>query len=149
MMLIIPPPAIVAPMAISVSLGDDLVARAKADGWSDSQAGWIGRLGEVAAQSAKGGASLDSAYQAGRLALTVGYFNDAMARDKSRLVAFLTVIDLEKQIALRRGAKAPDYPDDWLQTAYIAVAKAAQDGLSSEEQIEAGYAVLREKARKS
>lgn len=133
------------PIFVSSTLEEQLAARAAADGWSKSQAEWIGRLG--ARQSLDSPPSFDDAYRAGRLALSAGYFNDALNRGKSRLVAFLTVVDLEKQVAIRAGHAAPDYPDEWLQRAYVAVAHAADGGLSSAEQIEAGYAVLRAQHR--
>ena len=88
-------------------------------------------------------ASLDEAYKAARRVLTIGYFDNVLAQGKTRLVAFLTVVDLEKQVAQRAGGPVPDYPDDALKAAYVELAKAAERGASSAEQIEIGFAALR------
>ncbi len=136
--------------AETASVEEQLVARAKADGWSDSQAGWIGKLGiaEKPDASASSKADVDAAYSAGRQALTAAYFDNALANGKSRLVAFLTVIDLEKQVMARANLSPPDYSDEALQKAYDAVELANEKGLSSNEQIEAGFEVLRLLAEK-
>lgn len=120
-------------------------ARALASGWSQSQADWIGRLGarELGSVASPSEAQMDAAYKAGERQLSAGYFNDAVAHGKSRLVAFLTVIDLEKQVIERGGGKAPDYGDDALKTAYAALEDAAARGLSVEDQIAAAFATLR------
>lgn len=120
-------------------------ARALASGWSQSQADWIGRLGarELGAVASPTQAQIDAAYKAAERQLSAGYFNDAIAHGKSRLVAFLTVIDLEKQVIERGGGKAPDYGDDALKSAYEALEDAAARGLSVEDQIAAAFATLR------
>ncbi|MGU3496944.1 hypothetical protein ACLBXM_23115 [Xanthobacteraceae bacterium A53D] len=140
-----PPYVLVQQVAPGHSVEGDLKKRALADGWSESQAGWIGKLGAAALKDTASPTpqQMDAAYGAARRRLTVGYYEDALNKKKSRLVAFLTVIDLEKQVAERLGEKAPNYSDTQLQVAYTAVEKAAQMDLSSEQQIEAGFAVLR------
>lgn len=139
-----PRPAYVLVQAVA-SVEDQLVARAEADGWSASQANWIGKLGvaRTPGASATSKADVDAAYTAGRQALTVAYFDNALASGKSRQVAFLTVIDLEKQVMTRAHLAPPDYSDEALQKACDAVELANRKGLSSNEQIEAGFEVLR------
>lgn len=142
-----PQPAVIWQAAQAAgSIEEKLAQRAKADGWSESQAGWIGKLGAAAMGSQAGGSSLDAAYSDGKRALTIAYFDNALKEGKSRLVAFLTVVDLEKQVAVRKGERAPDYPDDWLKAAYVALAKAAESGATSAEQLEVGFASLRAQA---
>jgi len=122
--------------------------RAKASGWSDSQASWIGKLGAAAMENKtdRSPAALDAAYKEAGRKLSVGYFNNAMNEGKSRLVAFLTVIDLEKQVAQRAGDAVPNYPEDALKTAYLVLAEAAERGASSDDQLEAAFASLRAQA---
>lgn len=120
-----------------------LAERARRDGWSESQAGWIGKLGAAALAAEGGVKTLDEAYQQGRRGLSVGYFDNALSQGKTRLVAFLTVIDLEKQVAQRAGAAPPAYSDEALKAAYVALAQAAEAGASSAEQLEIAFASLR------
>ncbi len=147
------PPAAPAYVLVQAGVSTEatLTARAKADGWSDSQAGWIGKLGVAAMPdpSATSQAALDAAYAAGRQALSVAYFDNALSKGKTRLVAFLTVIDLEKQVTVRAHLPAPDYPDNALQTAYTAVDAAFRQGLSSKDQVAAGFEALRLLAAKA
>lgn len=123
-----------------------LATRAKASGWSDSQAQWIGRLGAevLQGQPASSPAALEAAYKAAERQLSVGYFNNAVEQGKSRLVAFLTVIDLEKQVIVRAGGTAPAYSDDALKTAYAALEGAASRGAPVEEQIAVAFTALRQ-----
>src|ERR1700744_659146 len=133
---------------VQMSPEQQLADRARADGWSASQAEWIGKLG-AAALSSSGiqgtptPEAMDAFYREGRRKLAVGYFDDALSRGKSRLVAFLTVVDLEKQVAARRCKPEADYPDDWLKAAYVAVGQAAARGASSAEQVDIGFAEIR------
>lgn len=143
------PPVILVEMPKPGLTEAELVARARADGWTASQADWIARLGLSAAGGARANATaatFEETYKLGRKALTVAYFDNALSEGKSRLVAFLTVIDLEKQLAERRGAPVPDYRDDWLKAAYAALAEAAARSASSSEQLEIGFEVLRTRA---
>jgi hypothetical protein len=130
------------------SLETRLADRAKADGWSQSQADWIGKLGAAAAASGDdAGGGFEAAYKAGRRALSIAYFDHALADGKSRLVAFLTVVDLEKQVAQRAGAAAAEPSDADLQIAYAAVEVAYKQGASSAAQLEAGFAILRSRQK--
>ncbi|AIQ89278.1 hypothetical protein ACN9MF_06820 [Methylobacterium fujisawaense] len=121
-------------------------ARAKREGWSDSQAEWIGRLGVAALDGAVSPtpAAIDRAYKAAGRRLSAGYFNHALDEGKSRLVAFLTVIDLEKQVIMRAGGKPPNYPDQALQTAFRALEEAAARKDSVEEQLATAFLILRQ-----
>lgn len=128
---------------------EKILARAEAEGWSASQAEWLvklslGPLFQAVADGMGGTEALEQAYGAARRQLAVGYFNNVLSEGKDRYTAFLTVIDLEKQIAARRGAAVPDYPDAVMLPACQAVEAAAENGASSEEQIAAGYATIRE-----
>ena len=120
-------------------------ARAKREGWSDSQAEWIGRLGVAALDGASSPtpAAFERAYKAAGRRLSAGYFNHALDEGKSRLVAFLTVIDLEKQVITRAGGKPPDYPNQTLQSAFRALEEAAARSDSVEEQLATAFFVLR------
>lgn len=122
--------------------------RAKASGWSDSQASWIGKLGAAVMETRtdRSPAAFDAAYKEACRKLSVGYFENAISEGKSRLVAFLTVIDLEKQVAQRAGDTVPSYSEDALKTAYLALAAAAERGASAADQIEAAFASLRAQA---
>ncbi|MGO4741528.1 hypothetical protein AB4099_33795 [Bosea sp. 2KB_26] len=127
---------------------EQILARAEIEGWSKSQADWLNKLAkeplfQAVADGVPGAEALEQAYQQAKRQLTVGYFDNALAEGKNRYTAFLTVIDLEKQIAERRNEAAPDYPDAVLMAACRSVEAAAANGASSEEQIEAGYASIR------
>jgi hypothetical protein len=152
-MIDVPPaPSIVRPAAETPSAEEQLAARAQADGWTPPQAAALAKLG-VAGMAGKsiatGTPAFDEAYRQGRRAVTVLYFDNALQSGQSRLVAFLTVIDLEKQLAERRGESAPQYADDWLKAAYAELAQAAARGASSAEQIEIGFAALRAQQNKA
>lgn len=126
-----------------------LAARAVADGWTSSQAEWIGKLGMAALDAKSGTAGADAfeeTYKQGRKALTAAYFDNALKEGKNRLVAFLTVIDLEKQLAERSRSAVPTYTDEWLEAAYVELAQAAKRGASSADQLDIGFAVLRARA---
>jgi hypothetical protein len=140
------PPVILVQMSKPAFTEADLAARAQADGWTASQAEWIGKLGMAAAGASQSGAPSDAfeeTYKLGRKALTVAYFDNALKEGKTRLVAFLTVIDLEKQLAERRGGPAPAYQDDWLKAAYVELARAAERNASSSEQLDIAFEMLR------
>lgn len=126
-----------------------ILERAKAEGWSDSQMMWIDAIAkeplfQAVADGAPVGEALENAYGIARRTLTAGYFDNALKEGKDRYTAFLTVIDLEKQLAGRRGEAPPSYPDNILIEACRAVEAAAQQGLPSDEQIAIGFAVIRE-----
>lgn len=147
------PPAIVtlADSTSQPSLETLLTAKASREGWSESQAEWIGKLGAAAYASSAVQAPpspelFDGLFKTGIRQLTVGYFNDALSRGKTRLVAFLTIVDLESQVITRRGGQAPDYPDAWVKAAYLKVEEAASRGADSAEQIETGMAEIRRQA---
>lgn len=143
------PPVLVQAEQPGASVDETLSRRAQGDGWSASQAEWIGKIGAaaMAKDASTPAATLDEAYKAARRILTIGYFDNVLAQGKSRLVAFLTVVDLEKQVAQRAGGPVPDYPDASLKAAYVELAKAAERGASSAEQIEIGFAALRASAK--
>lgn len=138
---------------LSALAHEKIIRRALSEGWSQSQAEWIDRLAQepfiqAAIDGAPGVEALESAYDSARRQLTVGYFDHALEQGKNLYTAFLTIIDLEKQLAERRGEVPPDYPDSILMQACDAVELAAKQGLSSEDQIGAGFAVIRELAGK-
>lgn len=125
-----------------------LQAQAEADGWSTPQAGWIVKLAmqplmQSVANGTPGPEALDAAYHAARRRLTISYFEDAITRGKRPFEAFLTVIDLEKQVAERAGRAAPAYPDALLKHACEVVEGASRRGDTAEAQVEIGYSILR------
>lgn len=127
---------------------DKILERAAREGWSPSQAEWLYKLALEpllqAVSDGKGGLeALEQAYAVARQKLSVGYFNNALNEGKNRYTAFLTVVDLEKQVAARRGAPVPEYSDSVLLPACRAVEEAASRGLSSDEQVAIGYEVIR------
>lgn len=131
-----------------------ILARALAEGWAPSQAKWLDAIAkqplfEAVADGVPILEALEQAYGEARRTLTAGYFDSALDKGKNRFAAFLTVIDLEKQLAKRRGEAAPAYPDDVLLKACRAVEAAAEHGLSSDDQIAAGFAVIRELSAKA
>lgn len=134
--------------ADAVSVQAKLVQRAKADGWSPSQADWIGKIGLAALNGELNGseATFDTAYRDARRILAAGYFDNALQEGKSRLVAFLTVIDLERQVAERAGNPVPRYSEEALKIAYAILATAADRGASTADQIELAFASLRAQA---
>lgn len=134
---------------LNETVREQILAMAAAEGWSESQADWLDKLAkqplfQMVADGVPGSEALEKAYGLARRKLTVGYFDHALDEGKNRYTAFLTVIDLEKQIVERRGAPPPDYPDAILLEACRAVDAAAEGGSSSEEQIATGFAVIRE-----
>lgn len=133
---------------------EHILARAVAEGWSPSQAKWLDVIAkqplfQAVADGTPVLEALEQAYGEARRTLTTGYFNNALDEGKSRFTAFLTVIDLEKQLAGRRGEAPPAYPDNILLEACRAVEAAAERGLSSDDQIAAGFAVVRELSAKA
>lgn len=121
---------------------------ARLEGWSDSQAEWLDvlakeKLFEDVLAGAPSEQALTDAYRLARRRLTLGYFENALNEGKNRITAFLTVIDLERQLAERRGDVAPQYPDEVLMAACGAVEATAAAGKSNDEQIAAGFAVIR------
>lgn len=139
------PPAVIRVAEAADSSEAAFAARAKREGWSDSQAEWIGRLGvaALAGNAQPTPEQTDAAYKAAGRRLSAGYFDHAVDQGKSRLVAFLTVIDLEKQVIERAGGKPPDYSDESLRTAFRALEAAAGQNLPVEEQIATAFVVLR------
>ncbi|MDQ1080077.1 hypothetical protein [Pseudoroseomonas cervicalis] len=127
---------------------EQILARARLEGWSESQAGWLNVLAkEPLVQAVVDGTppeqAIQDAYLQARRRLTVSYFENALNEGKNRITAFLTVIDLEKQLAERRGDKPPAYPDTVLMAACGAVEQAAMAGRATEEQVAAGFDMLR------
>lgn len=125
----------------------EILTRATADGWSESQADWIDKLAkqpfmQFIADGVPVHDALVGAYRIGGRQLMIAYYDNALNEGKDRYTAFLTVIDLEKQVAERRGAPAPNYPDAILLTACRAAEAAGEAGETSEVQVEAGFAVI-------
>src|ERR1700761_883948 len=80
-----------------------ILARAATEGWSDSQAQWLDRLSKQPLfQAIADGTPIDEAmeraYGEARRVLTAGYFDNVLNEGENRYTAFLTVIDLEKQL---------------------------------------------------
>lgn len=129
---------------------DHFLAAAKAEGYSDEQAQNIDLLSRLpllqgAVDGVPPSESLARAYRIGRQQLAQGYYENVLNKGKSHYTAFLTLIELEKQLAARRGEQAPDYPESALMMACEAAEMAAEEGLSVEEQIATGFAMLRKK----
>ncbi|MGO4572617.1 hypothetical protein [Microvirga sp. 2TAF3] len=129
----------------------NIVNRAEREGWSKSQAEWLDSFAEVPFLEAilsnvPAPEALDNAYTQARSQLAEAYFIKALDDGKNRLTAFLTVIDLERQVVERRGEPVIDYSDAWLQRAAAAVEAAAAAGVSPHEQLVAGFATLHELA---
>ncbi|MEN5084701.1 hypothetical protein ABE438_19630 [Bosea sp. TWI1241] len=134
---------------LDASSRKQILAAAKAEGWSDSQADWLDKLAkqplfQAVADGVPGEEALQQAYGIARRKLAAGYFDNALDEGKNLYTAFLTVVDLEKQIAERRGDTPPDYPDAILFEACRAVERAAAEGLSTEDQIATGFGMIRE-----
>jgi len=126
-----------------------ILQRAQLEGWSESQAAWLDILAkEKLLQDVVDGVpveqALPEAYGHARRQLTVGYFQNALEKGQSRVAAFLTVIDLEKQLAGRRGAPIPEYGDDVLMAACGRVEQAAAEGQTPERQVAAGFAEIQQ-----
>lgn len=133
---------------------EKILERAAAEGWTPAQADALDQLAkqplfQAVADGVPGAEALEQAYKAARRELTIAYFDHALQSGKNRYTAFLTVIDLEKQLAERRGGPAPAYPDPVLLEACRAVEAAAQNGASSNDQIATGFAVIRDLMEKS
>ncbi len=131
-----------------------LLARAAAEGWSPAQAEWIdvvsrASLLQAVAAGTPHEEALDGAYRSGRRQLTIGYFDGAIERGENRMKAFLALVELEKQLAIRRGEPPPSYPDDIVAEACRAIAQAAEDGLSSDDQFDLGFYVIRRRVGES
>jgi hypothetical protein len=124
-----------------------ILKRAQAEGWPNEQAIWIDRLAkqplfQAVANGVPGAEALDKAYGAALRELTGYYFDAAIEEGKNRIAAFLTVVNLEKALAARRGEEL-DYPERILMLACQGVSEAADQGLSTKEQIDVGYAIIR------
>lgn len=133
---------------------DGMKARAEKDGWSPSQADWIARFAEQTMLARMGeGLSkeelVDQAYAEGRKLLAEAYFNNALDEGKNRITAFLTVVDLERQVRERAGEGGKPYPEAWLKEACAVVEAAAAQGASTSEQIAAGFASIQASAQKA
>jgi hypothetical protein len=124
-----------------------ILSRAQAEGWPKEQAIWLDRLAkqplfQAVADGVPGPEALDKAYSAALRELTSYYFDAAIEEGKNPIAAFLTVVNLEKALAERRG-ETLEYPERILMLACKGVTEAAEQGLSSKEQIDVGYAIIR------
>lgn len=124
------------------------IAAAKADGYSDEQAANVDLLARVpliqgAVDGLPPAESIQNAYDVGRRELAMRYYENTLDNGKNHYTAFLTLIELEKQLAARRGEPAPDYPEEALIMACEAAQMAADEGLTIEEQVATGFAMLR------
>ncbi|MGU3496943.1 hypothetical protein ACLBXM_23110 [Xanthobacteraceae bacterium A53D] len=125
-----------------------ILERAKVEGWSPSQADWLDKLAkqpllEAVTNGTPLAEALEASYGEARRRLTVGYYNNALDEGKNIYTAFMTVIDLERQLAERRGEEPAAYPDAILMQACEAAEQASEKGLDAEDQIGAGFAVIR------
>ncbi len=139
---------------LEVTAREAILTRAKAEGWSESQMKWLDVIAKeplfhAVLDGTPFGEALENAYGIARRTLTTGYFDNALKEGKDRYTAFLTVIDLEKQLAVRRGEAPPAYADSILIEACRAVEAAAQQGLSSDQQVATGFAVIRERSARA
>lgn len=122
---------------------------ARLDGWSSDQAIWLAdhalkiMVEDLAAEVPTEQAVGDGYLKACK-ALSLKVFEEALARGAERDVAFLLLIELEKEMAARRGEDAPAYSAALLMAACQAVASAAAEGLSHADQIETGFAMMRQ-----
>lgn len=129
---------------------EHFIAVAKQEGYSDDQAKNIDLLARLpliqdAVDGVPAEESFVHAYQLGRRQLALSYYENVLNKGKGYFTAFLTLIELEKQLAERRGEPAPEYPQEALIMACEAAEMAAEEGLSIEEQVATGFAMLRKK----
>jgi hypothetical protein len=125
---------------------------AKRDGWSAAQAA---RLVEQAlppilqdlAAAVPPEQALEGGYQKARRALSAKIFEDTIAEGSTRDTAFLTLVELERALARRRGEPAADYSDALLIAGCQAAAAAAHAGASTIEQIDTGFGMMRRLAQ--
>lgn len=123
------------------------LSMAQAQGWSPSQADWIAKLAQqpflqAVVDGTPGQKALQDSFAAACRRLSIGYYENAIAEGKNVYTAFLTVIDLERQVTERRGDTPLRYPDAVLMQACEAAQIAADRDLSTEDQIAAGFVVL-------
>lgn len=126
-----------------------ILARALIDGWSPSQAEWIDALAKPSVLGAVWEGvpldqALEQAYGAARRAFAAACFDNALDEGKSRDAAFLAVIEIEREMAERRGEEPPVYSDTILQEACQAVQGAGEQGASTNDQIATGFATIRQ-----
>ncbi|MBS0546098.1 MAG: hypothetical protein JSR24_00020 [Proteobacteria bacterium] len=125
---------------------------AESDGWSVEQSQWIAEkalppiVEDLAAAMSPEDALADG-YKKALQAMALSIFEDALAEGKTRDVAFLMLVELEKQLALHRGEAPAAYSDALLMAGCEAVEAAAQEGGSNADQIETGFAMMRELVR--
>ncbi len=125
---------------------------AGADGWSEDQAAWLAEralvtMVEDLAAGVPPEQALADGYKKACQALSREVFDGALARGAERDVAFLLLIELEKEMAARRGEAPPPYSTALQMAGCQAVASAAAEGASSADQIETGFAMMRQLAR--
>lgn len=126
----------------------DLALRtAVADGWTEEEAQWIElhmreRLLHQVADGVEAAEAFETSYNLARRALTVRIFDAALAQGKSRMAAFLILVDLTIEMARRRGDDPPTYTDALLQAGCEAVEAAAREGATAAEQIDTGFAMM-------
>ena len=136
---------------LSLAVREQLQKRALAEGWSPSQADaiWALALGPILQKVADGHPAVETMnaeYPKATKQLVTGYYKNAIVEGKNVYTAFLTVIDLARQLAEKTGSSALPYTDDELMAACAAAMQASQRNASAEEQIGAGMAVLNRKA---
>jgi hypothetical protein len=116
---------------------------AEAEGWYPAEAAWIAehalpKLIEALEAGRSPEEALHVGLRAGRQALAVHAYEEALAQGSSRETAFLTLVETERRLA----PATPDDSDARLAAACRAVDVAASEGASSIEQIASGFAVL-------
>lgn len=129
---------------------EHFISVAKKEGYSDDQARNIDLLARLpliqdAVDGVPATESFVRAYTIGRQQLALSYYENVLNKGKGHFTAFLTLIELEKQLAERRGEPVPEYPESALMMACEAAEMAAEEGLTIEEQIATGFAMLRKR----
>lgn len=124
---------------------------AAAQGYAPEEAVWIEarmrlpllqRIADgVAAEEA-----FDASYRAARRALLADIFETALADGGGRAGAFRRLVDLEYAMAERLGEPEPAYSNALVEAGCEAAAAAASEGATVDEQIDTGFAIMRELA---
>jgi hypothetical protein len=133
---------------INAAARANILGRAQRDGWSAEQAEWLDRLSkqgffDAVQAGVEAHAALDSAFDAARRELVGAYFDRGETAKGGRFTAFLILVELERELACRRGDTPAEYSEAALTEACRTVDASHQAGLRRDEQIAAGFESLR------
>lgn len=135
----------------AAALAQRVEMRAAQDGWTERPIGQLQKLmlaRFLPNEQTPEADAFESAYKDATRHLTTALYLAALEEGLSAPGAFMTLVQVEHRLAENSLRVAPSYMDEWLAVALPAVQEAHDTGEPPERQIEKGFAILRELARR-